>query len=86
LGTLGFGAGVFSRRSLSQKINLNTNAHLGFTRPAVNSTRLAADNVGFRNYVSAHDMQSKIESNLSLSKYASGSFAHFHFWLKPFMI
>ena len=84
LGALGFGGGLFSRLSLSPQINLYTNAHLGITPLAGNSTRFAPDVFGFRNYVFAHGFQGKIESTLSLGKYASASLVYYHFWQNTF--
>lgn len=84
LGALGFGSGVFSRLPLSRQINLYTNAHLGLTPLAGNSSRFAPDSLGLRNYVFAHGLQGKIESTLSLSRYATLAFVYYHFWLHTF--
>ena len=84
LGALGFGGGVFSRLPLSKQVNLYTNAHLGLIPLAGNSSRLAPDSVGLRNYVFANGLQGKIESTLSLGRYASASFIYYHFWLHTF--
>jgi Domain of unknown function (DUF3943) len=84
LGALGFGAGAFSRLPLSRQVNLYTNAHLGLVPLAGNSSRSAPDSVGLRDYVFARGLQAKIESTLSLGRYASAAFVYYHFWLHTF--
>jgi hypothetical protein len=84
LGALGFGGGVFSRLPLSRQVNLYTNAHLGVIPLAGNSSRLAADALGLRDYGFANGFQGKIESTLSLGRYASAAFVYYHFWLHTF--
>jgi hypothetical protein len=84
LGALGFGGGVFSRLPLSQQVNLYTNAHLGIIPLAGNSSRFAPDSLGLRNYVFANGLQAKIESTLSLGRYASAALVYYHFWLNTF--
>lgn len=84
LGALGFGGGLFTRLPLSRQVNWYTNAHLGITPLAGNSTRYAADSFGFRDYVFSSGFQGKIESTLSIGKYASASFVYYHFWLNTF--
>jgi hypothetical protein len=63
---------------------LYTNAHLGFIPLAGNSTRSAPDSAGQRDYVFTNGFQGKIETTLSLSKYASAAFVYYHFWLHTF--
>ncbi|MBC5991984.1 DUF3943 domain-containing protein [Pontibacter cellulosilyticus] len=84
LGALGFGGGVFSQLPLSKEINLYTNAHLGVIPLAGNSTRSAPDSLGLRDYIYATGLQGKVESTLSLGKYASVAFVYYHFWLNTF--
>ena len=69
---------------LSPQINIYTNAHLGITPLAGNSTRSAPDAFGLRSYVFANGLVGKIESTLILSKYASATFVYNHFWLSTF--
>jgi hypothetical protein len=84
LGALSFGGGVFSRLPLTPQINLYTNAHLGVVPLAGNSTRSGPDSVGLRNYVFTNGFQGKVETTLSLGKYASASLVYYHFWLHTF--
>lgn len=84
LGALGFGGGVFTRFPVSNQVNLHTNAHLGLIPLAGNSTRSAPDSVGLRDYIYANGLQAKVESTLSLGKYASVAFVYYHFWIKTF--
>jgi hypothetical protein len=84
LGALGFGGGVFTKAPLSQEINLYTNAHVGVIPLAGNSTRSAPDTFGQRDYIFANGFQGKIESTLSLGKYASAAFVYYHFWIDTF--
>ncbi len=84
LGALGFGGGIFTQAPLSKEINLYTNAHVGVIPLAGNSTRSAPDTFGQRDYIYANGLQGKIESTLSLGKYASAAFIYYHFWLDTF--
>lgn len=84
LGALGFGGGVFSKLEFQKHINLYTNAHLGVIPLAGNSTRSAPDALGLRSYVFATGLQGKIESTMSLGKYASAALVYYHFWLNTF--
>jgi hypothetical protein len=82
LGALGFGGGLFIRLPISEQINFYTNAHLGVTPLAGNSTLIAPEAFGLRDYVYTNGFQGKVESTLSLGKYASAAFVYYHFWLK----
>ncbi|HEX8548655.1 MAG TPA: DUF3943 domain-containing protein [Cytophagaceae bacterium] len=84
LGALSFGGGAISKLPLSKQINLYTNVHLGIIPLAGNSNRTAPDSSGLRDYVYAYGTQAKIESTLSLSKYASIALVYYHFWIKTF--
>lgn len=84
LGALSFGGGVLTKLPLSRQINLYTNVHLGAVPLAGNSTRSAPDSLGFRNYVFSNGLQGKIETTLSLGKYASAAFVYYHYWLHTF--
>lgn len=84
LGALGLGGGVFAKLPLSNEINLYTNAHLGLIPLAGNSSRFVPDSLGLRDYVFANGLQAKIESTLSLGRYASAAFVYYHFWLHTF--
>lgn len=84
LGALGFGGGIFTRLPLSEQVSLYTNAHFGVSPLAGNSTRSAPDEMGLRDYIYATGLQGKIESTLSLGKYASASMVYYHFWLNTF--
>ncbi|WP_114784180.1 DUF3943 domain-containing protein [Botryobacter ruber] len=84
LGALGFGGGLFTKLPLSRQIYFYNNASLGVVPLAGNSNRSAPDSVGLRDYVFAHGLQAKIESTLSLGKYASAAFVYYHFWLDTF--
>lgn len=84
LGALGFGGGVFTRLPLSKQISLYTNVHLGFVPLAGNSTRSAPDEMGLRDYIYATGYEAKVESTLSLGKYASAALVYYHFWLNTF--
>ncbi|QHL85988.1 DUF3943 domain-containing protein [Nibribacter ruber] len=82
LGALGFGGGLFTRLPLSKQVNLYTNAHLGLIPLAGNSTRFAPDENGLRDYVYTLGGHAKLESTLSLGKYATAAFVYYHYWLK----
>ncbi|WP_181307607.1 DUF3943 domain-containing protein [Rufibacter sp. XAAS-G3-1] len=84
LGALGFGGGVFTRLPLSNQVSLYTNAHLGVIPLAGNSTRFAPDENGLRDYVYTTGLHGKIESTLSLGRYASAAFVYYHYWLNTF--
>jgi hypothetical protein len=84
LGALGFGGGLFTRLPLSPEVNLYTNAHLALIPLAGNSSRSAPDSLGLRNYAFANGWQAKIESTLSLGRYASVAMLYYHFWLHTF--
>jgi hypothetical protein len=84
LGALGFGGGLFARYPLSKQVNLYTNAHLGVIPLAGNSTRFAPNQNGLRDYVYATGLHGKLETTLSLGKYASAAFVYYHYWLKSF--
>ncbi|MFC5272258.1 DUF3943 domain-containing protein [Adhaeribacter terreus] len=84
LGALSFGGGVLTKLPLSKQINLYTNAHLGIIPLAGNSTRFAPDSVGLRDYVFANGISGKIETTLSLGKYATAALVYNHFWLRTF--
>lgn len=81
LGALSFGGGVFTRLPLSKEINLYTNGHVGIIPLAGNSTRFAPDKDGLRDYIYATGWQTKVETTLSLGKYASAALVYNHFWL-----
>ena len=84
LGALGFGGGLFTKLPITKQINLYTNAHLAGIPLAGNSTRFAPDSLGLRDYVFANGFEGKIESTLSLGKYASVAVVYNHFWLHTF--
>lgn len=84
LGALGFGGGVFSKLEFRKNVNLYTNAHLGISPLAGNSTRSTQDGLGIRDYNFANGFQAKIESTLTLGKHATAAFVYYHFWLKTF--
>lgn len=84
LGALGFGGGLFTRLPLSNQLNLYNNVHLGVIPLAGNSTRFAPDENGLRDYVYTTGLHAKLESTLSLGKYASAAFVYYHYWLNTF--
>ncbi|RNI27172.1 DUF3943 domain-containing protein [Rufibacter immobilis] len=84
LGALGFGGGLFTRLPLSKQINLYNNLHLGVIPLAGNGTRFGPDENGLRNYVYTTGLHAKLESTLSLGKYASAAFVYYHYWLHTF--
>ncbi|WP_192821308.1 DUF3943 domain-containing protein [Rufibacter sp. LB8] len=84
LGALGFGPGLFTRLPVSKQINLYNNVHLGVIPLAGNSTRFSKDENGLRDYVYTTGLHAKLESTLSLSRYASLAFVYYHYWLKTF--
>jgi hypothetical protein len=84
LGSLSYGGGIFSKVPISKQVNLYTNLHLGVVPLAGNSTRSAPDSVGFRDYVFTNGFQGKIETTLSLGKYATAALVYYHYWLHTF--
>lgn len=84
LGAVSFGGGIVSKLPLSNQINLYNNFHLGIIPLAGNSTRFAPDSSGLRDYVFAYGLQGKIESTVSLGKYATFALVYNHFWLNTF--
>ncbi|WP_066836517.1 hypothetical protein [Rufibacter ruber] len=65
-------------------MNLYNNLHLGVIPLAGNSTRFAPDENGLRNYVYTTGLHGKLESTLSLGRYASLAFVYYHYWLNTF--
>ena len=84
LGALSFGGGVLTRLPITRQINLYTNVHAGLIPLAGNSTRFAPDTLSLRDYVFANGFQGKIETTLSLGKYATAALVYNHFWLHTF--
>ncbi|MFC6998831.1 DUF3943 domain-containing protein [Rufibacter roseus] len=84
LGSLSFGAGVLSRLPLTNQLNLYTNLHAGWIPLAGNGTRFGPEGEGLRDYVYTTGWQGKIETTLSLSRYATLAFVYHHFWLDTF--
>lgn len=81
LGTIGFGGGVITKYSFSKDIHWYTSLHLALVPLAGNSTRFGPDTTQVRDYTFNDGFESKIESTLTLGKYASASFAYYYYYL-----
>lgn len=84
LGASSFGGGLFTKYPISKSINLYTTAHLALIPLAGNSTRFGPDTSQVRDYTYNDGISGKLESTLSLGKYASMSFAYYYYFLHTF--
>ena len=84
LATIAFGGGVFSRLPLSKTSNLYTNIHLAIVPFAGNSVGPVTDTAQFRDYRFGYGLEGKIETNLSLGKYATIGLLYNYYFIHSF--
>jgi len=84
LGTIGLGAGVFSKLPLSRKSNLYTNIHLGIVPLAGNSTEIITDTATVRDYNFGGGLQGKFESTINLGKYLNVSLIYYNYLIHTY--
>lgn len=84
LGTIGFGAGVFSKLPISKTSNLYTNVHLSLVPLAGNSTQIVTDTATIRDYNFGGGLQAKFESTLNLGKYADLSLIYYNWLIRTY--
>jgi hypothetical protein len=81
LGTIGFGAGLFTKLPISTKSNLYTNVHLAAVPFAGNSTLFGPDTSLVRDYTFGYGYEGKFESTLNLSKYATATLIYYYYMI-----
>ncbi len=81
LGAIGFGGAVITKYPFSKGVNLYTSVHLALMPLAGNSTRFGPDTSQIRDYTFDDGFETKIESTLTLGKYASASFTYYYYFL-----
>ena len=84
LSTIAFGGGLFSKLPLSKKSNLYTNIHLAAIPFAGSSVGAVTDTAQFRDYRFAYGLEGKIESSLTLGKYATISMLYYYYIIHSF--
>lgn len=84
LGASSFGGGVFTKYPISKDVNLYTSAHLSLIPLAGNSTQFGPDTSQVRDYTYNDGISARLESTLSLGKYASISLAYYYYFLHTF--
>jgi hypothetical protein len=80
LGSIGFGGGVISKLPLSKTSNIYTKIHLAIVPFGGNSTTVESDTSQFRDYVFGGGLETKFETTINISKYATASF-YYYFYL-----
>jgi len=81
LGTIGFGAGLFTKLPLSTRTILYTNVHLAAVPFAGNSTLFGPDTSQVRDYTFGYGYEGKFESTLNLGKYGTASFIYYYYMI-----
>jgi hypothetical protein len=84
LSTIAFGGGLFSKWPLSKTINLYTNIHLAIVPFAGSSVGVVTDTAQSRDYRFAYGLEGKIESSLSLGKYATITMLYYYYFIHSF--
>lgn len=84
LGTIGLGAGVFSKLSINKTNNLYTNIHLGFVPLAGNSTEIITDTATVRDYNFGGGLQGKFESTYNMGKYLNISLIYYNYLIRTY--
>jgi hypothetical protein len=84
LSTIAFGGGLITKLPISKTINLYTNLHLAIVPFAGSSVSEVTDTSQFRDYRFAYGLEGKIESSLTLGKYATISLLYNYYFIHAF--
>lgn len=84
LATTAFGGGVFTKLPLSKTSNLYTNIHLGVVPFAGSSVGAVSDTSQFRDYRFGYGFEGKIETSITLGKYATISILYYSYFINSF--
>lgn len=84
LSTVAFGGGLFSKLPLSKTSNLYTNFHLAIVPFAGSSVGAVSDTAAFRDYRFAYGWEGKVETNLTLGKWATFSVLYYYYFIHAF--
>ncbi len=85
LGTIGFGAGAFSKWPINKTVDLYTNIHAAVVPFAGNSTHLGPDTTQVRDYNYGGGMEGKIESTLNFGKHATASIVYYYYLIHTYI-
>jgi len=85
LGTIGFGAGVFSKWPISKTIDLYTNIHAAVVPFAGNSTQRGPDTTQVRDYNYGGGVEGKIESTLNIGKSVTASLVYYYYLIHTYV-
>src|SRR5450432_3337952 len=84
LSTIGFGGGLFTKIPVSKQSNLYTNFHLALVPFGGVSVGPVSDTAQFRDYRFAYGIEGKIETSLSMGKYAVVSMQYYYYMMHSF--
>ena len=84
LATTSFGGGLLTKLPLSKKTNLYTNFHLGVVPFGGASVGPVSDTAQSRDYRFAYGVQGKIETGVTIGKYATVSFWYYWYLMHAF--
>jgi Domain of unknown function (DUF3943) len=84
LSTIAFGGGLFSKLPLSKTSNFYNSIHLAVVPFAGSSVGSVTDTAQFRDYRFAYGLEGKIESGLTLGKYATISMLYYYYIIHSF--
>jgi len=85
LGTIAFGAGLFSKMAVTPTSDLYTNIHFAVVPFAGNSTHFGPDTSQFRDYNFGGGLEGKVESTINIDKFATASIAYYYYFIRTYV-
>ncbi len=87
LGTIGLGGGIITKLPIDKISNsyLYTSLHLTLVPFAGNSTKFGPDTSQFRDYNFGDGLQTKFETTVIFSKWATATFAAYYSWIHSYV-
>ena len=84
LGTIGFGAGLFSKLTLSKTFQFYSNVHMALVPLAGNSMSFSSDTAQARDYNYGYGLEGKFESTLNIGKFATASLVYYYYMIQTY--
>lgn len=85
LGTIGFGAGIFSKMSINKKVDFYLNVHAAVVPFAGNSTQRGPDTTQVRDYNYGGGLEGKMESTLNIGKHLTASLVYYYYFIHTYV-
>lgn len=85
LGTIGFGGGLITKLPLSKTSNIYTRFHFVIAPFGGNGIKVRSDTSQFRDYNFVGGLETKFETTINISKYATASVYYYYYLLSTYI-